>query len=57
MVWREGALCTMGGASGGNANDKTAWWHPLVLGGAAGSMAEMIVMPMIVVRTRLMVQG
>jgi hypothetical protein len=47
----------MGGASGGNANDKTEWWHPLVLGGAAGSMAEMIVMPMIVVRTRLMVQG
>jgi hypothetical protein len=48
----------MGGASGaGGADDRTAWWHPLVLGGVAGSTAEMIVMPMIVVRTRLMVQG
>jgi hypothetical protein len=57
VVWREGVLREMGGASGGNADGKTEWWHPLVLGGAAGSMAEMIVMPMIVVRTRLMVQG
>lgn len=50
-------LEAMGGASGGNVDGRTEWWHPLVLGGAAGSMAEMAVMPMIVVRTRLMVQG
>jgi hypothetical protein len=50
-------LEAMGGASGGNVDGRTEWWHPLVLGGAAGSMAEMTVMPMIVVRTRLMVQG
>lgn len=33
------------------------WWHPLVLGGIAGSFGEFLVQPMIVVRTRMMVQG
>eukprot|EP00419_Tripos_fusus_P047519 CAMPEP_0172814576 /NCGR_PEP_ID=MMETSP1075-20121228/11304_1 /TAXON_ID=2916 /ORGANISM="Ceratium fusus, Strain PA161109" /LENGTH=297 /DNA_ID=CAMNT_0013654377 /DNA_START=40 /DNA_END=930 /DNA_ORIENTATION=+ len=34
-----------------------AWWHPLVLGGLAGSIGELVAQPMIVVRTRVMVQG
>lgn len=33
------------------------WWHPLVLGGLAGSCGELVAQPMIVVRTRMMVQG
>mmetsp|Transcript_33620 Transcript_33620/g.106743 ORF Transcript_33620/g.106743 Transcript_33620/m.106743 type:complete len:289 (-) Transcript_33620:99-965(-) len=32
-------------------------WQPLVLGGVAGSCGELIAQPMIVVRTRMMVQG
>mmetsp|Transcript_113361 Transcript_113361/g.293452 ORF Transcript_113361/g.293452 Transcript_113361/m.293452 type:complete len:301 (-) Transcript_113361:77-979(-) len=35
----------------------TKWWHPLALGGVAGSMGELLAQPMIVVRTRMMVQG
>jgi hypothetical protein len=34
-----------------------AWWQPLVLGGIAGSFGEILVQPMIVVRTRMMIQG
>lgn len=33
------------------------WWQPLVLGGIAGSCGELAAQPMIVVRTRMMVQG
>mmetsp|Transcript_7922 Transcript_7922/g.24580 ORF Transcript_7922/g.24580 Transcript_7922/m.24580 type:complete len:288 (+) Transcript_7922:116-979(+) len=32
-------------------------WQPLVLGGVAGSVGELVAQPMIVVRTRMMVQG
>ena len=46
----------MGGVAGGGGGP-TEWWQPVVLGGLAGSMAEMTAMPCLVVRTRLMVQG
>eukprot|EP00931_Biecheleriopsis_adriatica_P104570 TRINITY_DN79232_c0_g1_i1.p1 TRINITY_DN79232_c0_g1~~TRINITY_DN79232_c0_g1_i1.p1 ORF type:complete len:297 (-),score=29.87 TRINITY_DN79232_c0_g1_i1:42-932(-) len=39
------------------SSSQTTWWQPLVFGGAAGSMGELLAQPMIVVRTRMMVQG
>eukprot|EP00746_Dinoflagellata_sp_MGD_P151191 gnl/MRDRNA2_/MRDRNA2_82848_c0_seq2.p1 gnl/MRDRNA2_/MRDRNA2_82848_c0~~gnl/MRDRNA2_/MRDRNA2_82848_c0_seq2.p1 ORF type:complete len:297 (+),score=62.58 gnl/MRDRNA2_/MRDRNA2_82848_c0_seq2:101-991(+) len=37
--------------------ESVAWWQLLVLGGIAGSFGEILVQPLVVVRTRMMVQG